>query len=317
MKLIYGLLVLVLLVVSCGPGTQESNTGTVAPEATSQDSGSKLGANQAWVLYHDLAMWKEGEAKLKWMGSLAIGDKVEVLGNKGQFIAEGSSDSRDYVKIRYGGKEAWVRDIFLANAGRMGVLVMDKAKVYSEARAIKVTAKHVNGPGMVAVLEEKDGYLKIQGYDYTSKVLFDGETWVSADSVSLAANDVGAASLWIAASVATKKEIRVNLLATALEQHGDSVLAEKIRTDLAALEEVVLPASEAVDTRFVVNDDKVNVRSGPAVDSAVLATLDKGAEVLAIEKTLESFTIGTSTASWFRISEPAGWIFGAFLDSGE
>ena len=43
-------------------------------------------------------------------------------------------------------------------------------------------------------------------------------------------------------------------------------------------------------------------------------TLDEGAIVDVEERTVGAFTVDGETSSWFRIANPPGWVFGAYVD---
>jgi hypothetical protein len=65
---------------------------------------------------------------------------------------------------------------------------------------------------------------------------------------------------------------------------------------------------------MITGTDSVSVFDAPDEKTGkLLASLPKGRTVEILEKTTESFAIGETNAPWFRIREPAGWVFGASL----
>jgi hypothetical protein len=66
--------------------------------------------------------------------------------------------------------------------------------------------------------------------------------------------------------------------------------------------------------KFSVIADKVNVRAAPdEKNGEVVAQVNSSDRVEILEKTLDSYTIKDQAAPWYRIKDPSGWVFGAFL----
>jgi hypothetical protein len=87
---------------------------------------------------------------------------------------------------------------------------------------------------------------------------------------------------------------------------------------------LVLPAATAgapsVETvpasgTYVLNDDRVNVRDAPDVQSGkIVAQLNRGAVVDVVGMTRLAYEVSGHIAAWFRLVKPEGWIFGWYLD---
>jgi len=222
-----------LFFLSCGPqgngvpGAQESAPAPVVAASSIE----------AYVLIHDLAMWKEEGGLLKWVMNLSVADRVKLSDQSGKFKTEGSDTERDYVKVVYGDKEGWVRPIFLAAKATLGVVITEKAKIYSEPRDIKVTSKFLSGKTLVAVFNEggEGDFFKVAAYDYSQKTLFTDNTFISKSDITMQDADINAITLYIAASQAKTPELKLNLLSMAVEKYRDSFFAPELTNELAAM----------------------------------------------------------------------------------
>ena len=75
-------------------------------------------------------------------------------------------------------------------------------------------------------------------------------------------------------------------------------------------------ASEEYRRGGVISKDKVRVRDYPYEEgTTIVSTLNTGAEVEILERTLSIYTIGENSAPWYRIASPEGWVFGAFVEA--
>jgi len=272
--------------------------------------------NEAYVLLHDLALWKEDEGVLKWIKNLSIGDRVKLSDQTGKFKTEGSDAERDYVKVIYGDKEGWTRPNYLAAKAKLGAIIATKAKIYTEPRDIKVTARYVSGMTLVAVFNEgsEGDYLKVAGYDYDQKVLLNDSTFVSKSDVTMQEVDINAITLYIASTQAKTVELKINLLSTIMDKYSGSFFAPQIETALNDLKGISTKPSTPTSGNFLVLEDKVNIReTSDEINGKILGVLAKDTIITVTDMTTESYTINGKTAPWYKMSDPQGWVFGAFL----
>lgn len=228
-------LALIVSLWSCG-AQQSSQTNSASP-AVSVESGGASQEPKAFNILHDIALWKEEGGSLKWMKSLAIGDEVRIFNDVRKFKTEGSQTERSYVKVGYGGSEGWVRDDFIIPDSRLGVVMSPAAKIFTEPKDIKVSAKTLGNMTLVAIRNgtETNGYVKVAGYDYSQDALFSGDTWVSLSDLTTREDDITLTTLYTAAQVTKSPEQKKNLLSTAVEKYSGSFFAPKAQDALNLL----------------------------------------------------------------------------------
>lgn len=282
--------------------------------------GLKLGKDEAFVLVNGLPLYQEQGGALKWKEGLTLGDKVQLKSGVQKKKVEGKE--RDYVKVKApSGNEGFVRSQFVAAKAGLAVVKADKTSVYSEPRDVKITARTIGGMTLLAVLQDGSGpaFAKVVGYDAAQDAYYTDPVYVATEDLSSAEADVNSVILFAAAKAAKSKDVKDSLFKVIQKRYSSSIFFAKIQAALASSS----PATQSKPTEpagasFVVNDDHVNVRSQPdEVNGQVVAQLDRGKVVEVVEQTSQSYTVGGSTDRWFRIAEPAGWIFGAFLDPSD
>ncbi len=277
-----------------------------------------LAQNEAWVLVNGSAVWQEKGGKLTWLENLTIGDKVTLTSRVSKFKQDG--DDREFIKVKApDGKEGWVRTLMLSMKSSLAVVKVDKSLVYSEPREVKITSKYISNMTLVAVLQDGStgSFAKVQAYDRAQKRFFTDATFVSVDDLTTSDVDINATILYTTAVSSDDQGIKKNLLKVAITKYGGTVFLPMIQA-AAGLEPVVAKDLTPASGTFVVNDDDVNIRSIPDEKSGqVVGKLAKGAKVDVSEKTSQTYTVGDSTAPWYHIKSPDGWVFGSFLDSAE
>lgn len=271
------------------------------------------GATEAFVLLNNAALFKEKSlGQLEWLENLTVGDKLSVV--SGVIKAKYNGAEREYYKVKTpGGKEGFVRTIFLGIGGTLGVVKVESSFVYSEPRDVKITDRTLLRGQIVVVLKEgaTDQFIQVVGYDEAKDSAFTS-AFVAKEEVSI--NDVDANAVILLAVAKAQKNVTLkkNLLTVASTKYSTSVFMDLINAQLNALNPN--RASKPAVGTFLVNDKDVNVRDLPNEKaSKVVKALEKGTQVTITEVTTESYTIDGQTAPWYRIAEPAGWVFGAFL----
>ena len=277
-----------------------------------------LAPNEAYVLINGCAMWQDSGVKLTWTENLTLGDKVTLLNRASKFKQDG--EDREFLRAKApDGKEGWVRTPYLSMKSSLAVVKADKAIIYSEPREVKITSRFVSNMTLVAVLQDGStgGFAKIQGYDRAQKRLFTDSTFVSVDDLTTADMDINAVILYTVAVSSDDPALKKNLLKVAITKYGGTIFLPALQSASGVAPVVVKDTTPAVGA-YVVNDDNVNVRSAPdEKNGQVVGKLSKGTHVDVTEMTSQTSTVGDSTAAWFHIKNPDGWVFGSFLDPSE
>jgi len=268
--------------------------------------------NVGYVLIQGLAMYTDSNAKLTWLEALTVGDAVTPLGRTAKFRVDGKDT--EYIRIRAtDGKEGWVLPPYVATKASLAVVKVDQSVVYAEPRDVKVTSRFVTGMTVVAVLQDGSGggFAKIQGYDRVQKRLFTDATYVSLDDLTMADTDVNAAILYTVAVTSDTPAVKASLLKVAMTKYGDSLFLPQIQAAAGvAAPRATTPASGA----WVVGYDNVNLRAAPdEKNGQVIGRLMKGTRVEVSEMTRDTYTVAGSTAAWYHLVDPDGWVFGASL----
>lgn len=278
-----------------------------------------LGSNEAYVLLNELPLWaEEFGGKLKWQEALTIGDKVTLLNQTGKFKVEGNE--REYTKVKsLSGKEGWVRTPYIASKSSLAVVKAEKSLIYSEPRDVKITSKFLTHMTLVAILQDgsSGAFLKIQAYDTFQDALFSADsTFVSPDDLTTSEADVNAVILYTVAAANKNATVKKNLLNVINAKYSSTMFLGKIQSVLSGAPVVNSAGKEtkpAVGT-FTINDNNVNVRATPdEKNGQVLSQLSLGYAVEVLEVTAQTYTVGGMTGYWYRLKEPAGWVFGTFL----
>jgi hypothetical protein len=276
-----------------------------------------LGPNEAYVLLGGLALWQDQPGgALKWAENLTLGDRVTLLNRTAKFKQDGKE--RDFVRVRAtDGQEGWVRPPYVASKASLAVVSADGAVIYSEPRDVKITSRTISRMTLVAVLQDggSGNFAKVQGFDVPQNTLLGDSTFVAMEDLTSADADVNAVILYSVASATKNQDVRKNLLKVITNKYGSSLFLPKIQADLGGGAVAARPTAP-FSGQFAVIDDNVNVRAAPdEKNGQVVGRLDRDAVVDVVEKTTESYTIGDQTAPWYRIKDPAGWVFGSFLEA--
>ena len=274
-----------------------------------------LAANEAFVIMNNLPLWTEKSGNLEFKEYLVIGDRVVLLNKASTFKVDGKE--RDYVKVRSpAGNEGWVRAPYVVAKAMIAIVVADKATVYTAARDVSMTTKYISHMTLVAVLQDgsTSDFAKVVAYDATQDVYYTDPVFISRTDLTFAEVDVNAFILFTTARTSKDRTLRANFLKAIEAKYAASVFIAEIRATLAPPAAQPPKPTMAATGFFTVNDNNVNVRAQPdEVNGQVLSQLSKGTQVEILEVTVQTYTIGGLTGQWYRIKDPAGWVFGPFL----
>jgi uncharacterized protein YgiM (DUF1202 family) len=259
--------------------------------------------------------------KTKWNDSIPLGEKVFINKPRRATFA-GDGLVYDFFEVRRdSGKKGLVFSTQISEGGNLAVVTDEKANIYKSPKNIDVTGKILSRKTVIVYyLEpEQDSFVEFKAYDPAAQTTF-RNNYIKLSSISRTESDVQSSILLQAASAlkdeGAEKVRKDALIKAALEEYPDSVFTADIRSlaglDSGAQQVPVQPGASAV--KFV-NDDNVNVRSAPDVNSAVIGQLNLDTEVTVREETVQSYKVNDITDKWYHIEEPLdGWIFGAFLE---
>lgn len=256
--------------------------------------------------------------------TLPIGERVTRIGDP--FTGVTPFGERELVRIRTSvGDEAFALGRYLVPNATLGVVVDDQAVIYSRPNLVSPTDDLLPRVSMVAIHDEENEseFLTITAYDHEAGTPY-FDVYLKAEDVSPEAVDVQAGLLLFVARRTDAAVAKVELLENA-EGLGESAFVDDVRRELAIARgedpEDAMPA-DLVDLEIeefsfagVINENGTVVYRYPQQRPEYAeTTLDEGAIVDVEERTVGAFTVDGGTSSWFRIANPPGWVFGAYID---
>ncbi|MDR1903500.1 MAG: SH3 domain-containing protein [Treponema sp.] len=267
----------------------------------------------------------------KWIDSIPLGERVEVLAPARRATFHGDKSVNDFVKVRRDTgkdvKEGYVFALQLAIGSSLAVVTNEKANIFRAPNTLDVTSNILAYKTVLGYYPdtEKDKFVEFKAYDPVRRGYY--SNYIQTSSLSTKESDIQASILLQTAQALDAKEAirREFLLNAALSDYPDSFFATEIRellypgstTSPAAVTAANVP-SPSIQTMtsseqfLYINDNNVNVRETPT--GSVLNQLSRGDEVTISEETVTSYTINNQTSKWYHITEPLeGWVFGAFL----
>jgi hypothetical protein len=294
---------------------------SLAAQASAQASETfTVGQNEALVIMNQLGLYTESGGNLTLKEGLVIGDRLTIQSPVRKFKID--KTDKEFIKVKApSGVEGWVRAPYALAKVSLAVVQADAATVYSQPRDVSVTAKTISNMTVVAVFQDGSNaqWCKVNCYDAAQNVYYTeaDNVFVPREELSFADADLNAVIIYTTAAASKNKDIRANLLKVIEKKYSSTMFLEKIRAALApAAAGSASKPTVAASGRYLVNDDNVNVRAAPdEVGGAVVGKLGKGAEVEVVEATAQSYAIAGLNAPWYRIKEPAGWVYGSFLNA--
>jgi hypothetical protein len=311
-----------LAVLSC-----QQKPGGRVPQSVVADEKS------AFVIMGDLPLWALSQGALTFKENLPIGEKLSLLGQTARAVQTGKE--RDFLQVRRSsGSEGWVRAEYVVPKSILGVVTSDESVIYSAPDNTAAATSSLPQMTVLAINADTGGmtFIRVTAYDPEAKVLLKG-VYLRNEGVSSKPDDIqGAVLLQLAAGSKNLRQKQA-FLTSAIKDYPNSFFMPQLKDALDALtrpaEAAPAPASqpasqpaqkdtEAASGTMVTAEDAVNVYDAPDQKTGkVLATLAKGQSVELQEKTTDNATIGDRSAPWYRIKDPAGWVFGASLGAAQ
>jgi hypothetical protein len=299
-----------LLLVSC------SQKGE-APAGMQESQGSLVSdAKSGFCILNNLAFWdQQSNGALKWKASVQLGEKLQLLDQTVKAVEPGSSTEREFIQVRRdSGVEGWIRSEYVVPNSILGVITSEEAVIYTQPKNTAATAEAIPNLTVLAVLKDSAGqsFIKVTLFD---KYLRSG-IFLRNEGVSTRSSDVESAILLILARQSDKENLKKTFLESAKKDYPDSIFAATIDGALSVLADPTAGREvEEFSESLVSRDDNVNVRAKPHEESLKVGKLMKGQQVDVVQKTTQEFAIGNTSAPWFKIKDPEGWVWGGYLGS--
>ncbi len=257
---------------------------------------------------------------------------AEPLTSDGTIVT--ASDNKEYILIKNSeGEETYIRSIYFLPDGILAVISSNDAILYSKPNNLNPTKNNL-GIMMIVIAsaKEEDGFYEILADDnrIKDKEIVRTGVYVKTEDISIKEADVQSALLFYVAGINNDRNVKKELLNTAVNDYSSSIFYQEICDTLDALDppEVTEPADgfeppeDQVEDYSNMNlfgeiiDKNVNVREFPGLSSAILpVTLNQGSRVKIDLVTKAKYKIeGYEDNNWFKIEEPAGWVFGEFIE---
>jgi hypothetical protein len=296
---------LALFVLSC---QKAPSTGEV-PQTMTVD------AKNGFMIRAGQGLYQISDGAAKWAEAIPLGEKVALMGSAEKAAVDGKE--RDFIKVkRDNGAIGWVRSEYVISRCTLAVLTNGDAVIFKEPKNATATSLVIPALTVIAVHAGSAGspFQRVTWFDPVSLVLSAG-VYIRSENLTTKADDVQSMILLQLSSASKDPKQKRALLETAAKDYPGSQFITQIEDSLAPLAVTAAPrATEKFFATLVSTNDAVNVRSMPDEKAgAILTTLAKGQTVDVEEKTSEDYTVGDATAPWYKLTEPSGWVFGAWL----
>ena len=256
--------------------------------------------------------------------TLPLGEPITRIGDA--FPGVTPFGDRTLVKIRNSvGDEAYALERYVVAGARLAIVVDDQAVLYTRPNLVSPTDDIIPRGSMIALHPDgaEGDFANVTTYDHaTGTPYFD--LYIKADDISEEEIDVQSGLLLFVAQETSAEVAKRELLENA-ESLGQSAFVDDVRRELAVLrgedpsaalpQDLVDLAIEEFGFDGVINANATTVYRYPQKrPEYVETTLDAEALVTVTERTVEAFEVDGETSNWFRITQPAGWVFGAYID---
>lgn len=312
--------VLCVVFVSCSKqpaqdGREMLSGGEVLSEFSDTEWAVPAGNAKGVVLYQAGVFEIENENRLKWIRSASAGDTVEWKDENRRLVYR--NEENGYCRV-YAGGDYWIWEGFIRGPAEPGVIIGPETILYSrpEPTGVITSGNNMIPQNTVVAVhpEQSSGFLKISAYYVNAGRAYRvDQRYVKTENVSTDVNDVKGIALYqlamITEDVRSKREFLNNALSFS-DRYYDLVQRALIETEYADKIETIAAQD------FIVAEDRLNVYDRPDGDSGEwVDTVDYGATVTALTRTKERSSLYGASGYWYKITQPEGWVFGAYLES--
>jgi hypothetical protein len=272
------------------------------------------GAAKGVVLYQAGVFEIESGNQLKWVKSASAGDIVEWKDESQKLVYR--NDENDYSRV-YAGGDYWIYAGYVKGPAEPGVIIGSETMLYSRPEPTGVITSGnnmIHENTVVAVHpDQSSDFVKISAYYVNAgKYYRVTERYVKVENVSMDINDVKGIALYQLAMVTADARSKREFLNNALEfsdRYYDLVQRALVEIEYADKIETI-PARD-----FTVAEDELSVYDRPDGSGEWVDTVKYGAAVTALSRTKERSSLYGASGYWYKIAEPEGWVFGAYLES--
>ncbi|MDR2143029.1 MAG: SH3 domain-containing protein [Treponema sp.] len=309
---------LVMALVSCN--RQQSVSGGEAPSEFSGTEQAVPAGNVNGVVLIRAGLWElQNENQVKWVRYINAGETVEWKDESRKLVNPSANNAEnEYFRV-YAGGDYWIRDYAVEGPANPGIITGFETVLYSQpdlGSPLTSGTNTIHQYTIVAVHpEQQSGFLKISAYYANSgKYIWIRERYVKAENVSTDVNDVKGISLYQLAMATEDSVVKKELLNNALslsDRYYDLIQRALIEAEYADGIETIAA------TDFAVVEDELYVYDRPDEDNGEwVDSVGYGDTVTAIARTKEQTSFyGSGAYYWYKIAEPEGWVFGAYLES--
>lgn len=258
---------------------------------------------------------------------LDLGDKFFSLG-KIVSVKDKKNTMLELVKCKTQKDEIfWLRADIVVPGGTLAIVKDDETNIYREPDKLKPTGEILSKMTIVTTYPDSEsGFRKVTTWDEKLNKKR-ANIYIKAEDLSKRESDIQSIRTYFLATKLNNDVAKKTLFKTALE-YKDSIFYDFIENEYNKIfespetqtpnEETVsvdVPEFEEIDFAATINDNDVNVRTLPILESSEIITqLNIGDSVSITGQTTDSFSVGGISAKWYKISEPEGWVFGSYLD---
>ncbi|MDR1506730.1 MAG: SH3 domain-containing protein [Treponema sp.] len=307
------------LVVSCGKSTREQPLNGEFFEG--EDITTVQTDNPQGVVLIRASLWElQNGNQVKWVRYVNAGETVEWKGESQKLINTSDNKEYDYYRVHAGG-DYWIRDYAVKGPAIPGVVLAEGAMLYSQPDLGLPLMSGTNtihqytivavDPEVVVDPKTSTRFFKTNAYYIADgKYYVVNNRYVKEENISTDPNDVRGMSLYQLAmateNLLAKRELLNNALAVSGRYH-ELVQRELVELDYA-------DRIETMDARdFVVIEDDLSVYDRPDETGSQVEYVEYGQTVTATARTKEPVNLYGITDYWYKIQEPKGWIFGAWV----
>jgi hypothetical protein len=310
-----------MLFCLCGVFSACSNSGAAAaapsPAPAQQAGVESSGVSLPAVVLSRAALWTEKEGVMNPGTQVIKGDTLIWKGEVKNAQRSTDKETREYARVEFDGRDYWIQSVLVATDAVPGIIVGPETVRYTRA---SLTATHPNGLiipeyTIVAVHSglDADGFTGVSAFIEGQRTTVVTKEFIKKDNVSLRQEDIKAMQLYTLALEAKNEVSKRELLRNALDL--GSRFTALIEQELHGPAENILDTEDMPPYEILVVRPGATVYDSPTIrgQNIGLAPIDSPVTVSARTVQEERLNSG-DIARWYRIEEPAGWIFGSYLE---
>ncbi len=237
-KVLLVAIALLVFAASCGDDKSGKSSDKSSNDTSSNGSSESIddtGAEAPLIcLWKALSVRETPDPKGKYVTSIYMGEEAVYLGEK-QTDDPDKKKPTEYLKVRLiDGKEGWVNSKFVVVNGT-SYAFLENSKLYKRPDMLAAGKDDFDRLQYVVVMEEKDDWVRVKGYDRRSKWYRTG--WVKKDKLTDNKIDVTVAVLF-ARALNKKTEVKqIEALQDILDNadFSESVFKDNIKSKIESL----------------------------------------------------------------------------------